>query len=66
MANSETIMLSIKYIMFLAMELFVFAVIGAVLVAGLYHIVRDKVQEARRQDQVAPETPATASAGHSA
>lgn len=64
--NSETIMLSIKYIMFLAMELFVFALIGAILVAGLYHVVRDKVQEARRLDQVAPETPATAPASRTA
>lgn len=55
----ESVMLTIKYLMFLALELFVFVVIGAVLVAGLYQIVRDKVRESRRRDQVAPEA-----AGH--
>jgi len=55
----ENIMLTIKYLMFLALELSVFVVIGAVLVAGLYQIVRDKVRESRRRDQVAPEA-----AGH--
>ena len=48
----ENVMLAIKYLMFLALELSVFVVIGAVLVAGLYQIVRDKVRESRLLDQV--------------
>ena len=55
----ENVMLTIKSLMFLALELSVFVVIGAVLVAGLYQIVRDKVRESRRRDQVASEA-----AGH--
>ena len=51
----ENVLLTIKSLMFLALELSVFVVIGAVLVAGLYQIVRDKVRESRRRDQVAPE-----------
>jgi len=51
----ENVMLTIKSLMFLALELSVFVVIGAVLVAGLYQIVRDKVRESRRRDQVASE-----------
>ncbi len=47
-------MLAIKYLLFLALELSVFVVIGAVLVAGLYQIVRDKVRESRRLDQITP------------
>ncbi len=50
----ENVMLTIKYLMFLFMEVSVFVVIGAVLVAGLYQIVRDKVRESRQVDQVAP------------
>jgi len=47
-------MLAIKYLLFLALELSVFVVIGAVLVAGLYQIVRDKVRESQRLDQITP------------
>jgi Na+-translocating ferredoxin:NAD+ oxidoreductase RnfG subunit len=50
-------MLTIKYLMFLALELSVFIVIGAVLVAGLYQIVRDKVRESRLFDQVNQTSP---------
>ena len=48
----ENVMLTIKSLMFLFMEISVFVVIGAVLVAGLYQIVRDKVRESRLFDQV--------------
>lgn len=51
----EEIMLTLKFIMFLAMEIIVVATLGAVLVAGLYQIVRDKVLESRRRDQITPE-----------
>ena len=49
----ESIMLTIKFIMFLAMQVTVLAVIAGVVLAGLYQIVRDKVLESRRQDQIA-------------
>jgi hypothetical protein len=39
------IMLSIKFAIFLALEVFVFALIGAVLLAGLYQLLRSKVRE---------------------
>jgi hypothetical protein len=54
----ETTMLDIKFLLFLAMEASVVAVIGAVLIAGLYQIVRDKILESRRLDKLAPEAPA--------
>jgi hypothetical protein len=57
----ETMMLGIKYVVFLALEVFVFAVMGAVLIAGLYQIVRDKIRESRRLDEVGLETPPTLS-----
>ncbi len=50
----ENVMLAIKLLLFLALELSVFVVIGAVLVVGLYQIVRDKVRESQCFDQVAP------------
>jgi hypothetical protein len=49
----DKVMLAIKYLEFLALELAVFGVMGTVLIAGLYQIVRDKVRESRRRDQVA-------------
>ena len=51
----ENIMLTLKSLIFLALELSVFVVIGAALVAGLYQIVQDKVRESRHRDQVTPE-----------
>jgi len=48
-------MLTLKSLIFLALELSVFVVIGAALVAGLYQIVQDKVRESRHRDQVTPE-----------
>ncbi len=50
----ENLMLAIKSLMFVALEVSVFVVIGAVLVLGLYQIVRDKVRESRHTDQIAP------------
>lgn len=45
----ESIFLTVKFGLFLAMELFVVAAIGAALIAGLYQIVRDKV---RRETEI--------------
>jgi Na+-translocating ferredoxin:NAD+ oxidoreductase RnfG subunit len=55
MSDGETMMLSVKAIMFLALELTVFAIFGAILIAGLHQIVQDKVQKARQADQIAGE-----------
>lgn len=59
----ETTMLTIKFLVFLALELFVLSALGAALIAGLYKIVRDKVRESRRPDKVAPEPRSVTSAG---
>jgi Na+-translocating ferredoxin:NAD+ oxidoreductase RnfG subunit len=48
-------LLNIKFLEFLALELSVLIAIGAVLLGGLYQIVRDRVRESQRQDQIAPE-----------
>ena len=52
MANSETIMLSIKFLMFYALEFVVVVLVGATVIAGLYQLIRDKVSDLR------PVTPA--------
>jgi len=51
----ETLALNIKFLLFLALELSVVLVIVAGLIAGLYQIVREQVQETRRRDELAPE-----------
>ena len=55
----ESIFLTLKFVLFLAMELFVVGVLGAALIAGLYQIVRDKIQESRLLDEVTEVTPET-------
>ncbi len=52
----DEIMLTVKYVEFLALQLSVFAVIGAVLIAGLRQVVQDKVRESRRRDRIMPQT----------
>jgi hypothetical protein len=52
----DTIMSIIKFLELFALESFVLIVMGAVLIAWLYQIVRDKVRESRRLDEVASET----------
>ena len=52
----ESVMLTIKFVLFLAMEVFVIATMVSALILGLYQIVRDKVRESRRLDEVVPET----------
>jgi hypothetical protein len=51
----ESIFLTIKFVLFLAMELFVVGTLGAVLILGLYQIVRDKIRESRLLDQISQE-----------
>ena len=52
----ESIMLTIKFVLFLAMEVFVVATLGAALILGLYQIVKEKVRESRYLDEIASET----------
>jgi hypothetical protein len=52
----ESIMLTVKFALFLAMEVFVVATLVGALIAGLYQVVRDKVRESRRVDEVVSET----------
>jgi hypothetical protein len=56
----ENILWTVKAVMFLIMEAFLVGVIGVVLMAGLYEIVRDKIRSSRLLDEVAPETIPTA------
>jgi hypothetical protein len=52
----EGTVLTIKFAMLVAMELFVIGALGPALVAGLVQIVRSQVGASRRADQIAPET----------
>jgi hypothetical protein len=42
----EAVTLSIKYVVFLALEVFVVGLVGVTLIAGLYQLVRDQVRSA--------------------
>ena len=48
----DSIMLSVKFLMFFALEFAVFALVGAVVIAGVYEFVRSRV---RRLSLHAPE-----------
>jgi len=52
----ESVMLTVKFALFLAMEVFVVATLVGVLILGLYQVVKDKVRESRRLDEIVPET----------
>jgi hypothetical protein len=52
----EGTILTVKFAMFLAMELFVIGTLGAALIAGLVEIIRSKVSESRYLDEIAPKT----------
>ena len=58
----ESVMLTLKFALFLAMEVFVVATIAGALILGLYQIVKDKMIESRRLDEIVPETQPAASA----
>jgi hypothetical protein len=51
----DSTMLTVKFVIFFALELFVLSVLVAGLIAGLYKVVHDKIRESRRLDGVAPE-----------
>ncbi len=42
----EAVMLSIKYVVLLALEVFVVGVVGLTLIAGLYQLIRDQARSA--------------------
>jgi ABC-type proline/glycine betaine transport system permease subunit len=52
----ESVMLTIKFAIFLAMEVFVVATMVGALILGVYQIVKDKIRESRRLDEIVPET----------
>jgi hypothetical protein len=43
----ESLMLTIKFVMFYAFEVFVVATLGAVVIAGLVEVVRNRVRSER-------------------
>ena len=43
----ESLMLTIKFVMFYTFEVFVVAMLGAVMIAGLVEVVRNRVRSAR-------------------
>ncbi|MBM4457852.1 MAG: hypothetical protein FJ011_08845 [Chloroflexi bacterium] len=49
----ENILFALKGIEFLVIEVLVIAAVAAVLIGGVYEVVRSKVQEARRRDRIA-------------
>ena len=52
-----SIMESVNFIMFYCLEIFVVALVGITLFAGLYQLIRDKVRQSRGSALVvAPET----------
>jgi hypothetical protein len=40
----ESLLWTVKFVLFLAMEVFVVATVGAVLITGLYQFIRDRVR----------------------
>jgi hypothetical protein len=52
----ENVALTIKFVLFLAMEAFVVATLAGALILGMYQIVRDKARESHRLDEIALES----------
>jgi hypothetical protein len=56
----ESIMLAIKFVVLYGLEVFVVAVVGATVIAGLYQLIRDQVRgvldEVRERRTSAPAT----------
>ena len=44
----DSIMLAIKFVLFYGMEIIVLAVVGVVLVAGLYQFIRNQIRVVRK------------------
>lgn len=57
----ETVLFTTNALLHLALTLSVLGITGAVLVAGLYDIVRNKMQALRNQDKIAAQTGTTTS-----
>ena len=51
----ESVMLTVKFALFLAMEIFVVAMFAGVLILALYQIIKERILESRRLDEIVPE-----------
>jgi len=49
----ESVMLTVKFVLFLAIEVFVVATFVGAVILGVYSVIREKVQESRVQDELA-------------
>jgi hypothetical protein len=49
----ESILWTAKFVVFLAIELFVIGTLGAVLIAGLVQVIKNKISESRYLDEIA-------------
>ncbi|MDH7485834.1 MAG: hypothetical protein QHJ81_06100 [Anaerolineae bacterium] len=49
----ESTALTVKFVLLLALEVFVVATVGAVLILGLYRMVREKARRSLHLDEVA-------------
>ncbi|MCX7682515.1 MAG: hypothetical protein N2508_11250 [Anaerolineae bacterium] len=52
----ESVMLTVKFVLLLAMEVFVVATFVGAIILGIYGVVKEKVRESRLQDELAPQT----------
>ena len=59
----ESTMLTAKFVLFLALEVFVVATVGAVLILGLYRMAKDRVRESGYLSEIVPEVLGVGSAG---
>jgi capsular polysaccharide biosynthesis protein len=53
----EPASLSVNDLILFAIEAFVVAVMGTVVIVGLYRIVQDRIRESRQLDDIAQEAP---------
>ena len=60
--------LTVKFVLFLALEVFAVATLGAVLILGLHHFITERIRRSRSRETTAPGThpasPAGAPAAH--
>jgi len=59
----ESAVLTAKFVLFLALEVFVVATVGAVLILWIYCIVRNRVHESGYLSEIVHEVRGTGSAG---
>ena len=61
----DSTVLTVKFVLILAMEVFVVAAMGAMLALGLYRLLRQRYRKLRALKPPAPEGPLVSSAGAS-